>query len=223
MSRIHDEQVIALAGLFQAAALVEQIARRGMVPQNNFESSIASLFMLQPDMTEDVFGGVKDLPINLSLGLRQLQDLVEKKRSDNNPDIMRYALSAIYLERKLSARPDMLQILAERLQALEQKAHYFSQESQTNSINPSAYTHPNVVAGIAQLYQDTLSTFSFRIQVGGDPRHLQNPDNAAKIRALLLAAVRAAILWRQVGGKRWHLFFFKSRVRPSLRRILGKG
>ena len=33
MSRSHDEQAIALAGMLQAASLVEQIARRGMVAQ----------------------------------------------------------------------------------------------------------------------------------------------------------------------------------------------
>jgi high frequency lysogenization protein len=36
----------------------------------------------------------------------------------------------------------------------------------------------------------------------------------------LLAGIRAALLWRQVGGKRWHMLFFRSRLKPSLRRIL---
>ncbi|MFC6673156.1 DUF489 family protein [Marinobacterium aestuariivivens] len=62
------------------------------------------------------------------------------------------------------------------------------------------FTHSSIVANIASLYQETISTFSFRINVGGDPRHLQNAENAAKIRALLLAGIRAAMLWRQVGG-----------------------
>jgi high frequency lysogenization protein len=77
-----------------------------------------------------------------------------------------------------------------------------------------------VIAALDGLYQTTVSTFSFRIQVGGDPRHLQNTENAARIRALLLAGIRSALLWRQVGGKRWHMLFFRSRLKPSLRRIL---
>lgn len=231
MSRQHDEQVIALAGVFQAANLVSQIARRGMVPQNSFETSIASLFITNPDLTEDIFGGVRDIPFNLSVGLRSLQELCDKQKSEQNADMMRYALSAIHLERKLNDRPDMLQTIGQRLEGLQTKARYFNPDlsepsenelEQGASFNPSQYTHSNVIAGLASLYQDTLSTFSFRVQVGGDPRHLQNPDNAAKIRALLLASVRAAMLWRQVGGKRWHLFFFKSRVRPSLKRIMAK-
>ena len=227
MSRQHDEQMVALAGLFQAASLVEQIARRGMVAQNSYETSIASLFVSDPQLTEDVFGGVHDLPYNLGLGLKQRKERVENSSCGFNPDVMRYTLSRIQLEPKLNARPDMLQEISNRLDQLAQKAHYFAAEQQHGELNaggvfdePSIYTHSNVVAGIAALYQDTLSTFSLRIQVGGDPRYLQNSENAARIRALLLAGIRAVILWRQVGGKRWHLFFFRSRVRPSLKRIL---
>jgi len=85
----------------------------------------------------------------------------------------------------------------------------------------SWYRPASVVANLAGLYQETLSTFKFRIQVGGDPRLLQNTENAAKIRALLLAGIRAAMLWRQVGGRRWHLLFFRSRLRPSLKKLAG--
>ncbi|KEA63873.1 a protein of unknown function perhaps involved in purine metabolism [Marinobacterium lacunae] len=225
MARAHDEQAIALAGVFQAASLVEQIARRGMVAQNSYEASIASLFVSNPKVTEDVFGGVRELPFNLSLGLKQMQELVDKRSGGLNPDIMRYALSLIQLERKLNARPDMLDEIGKRLDQIAEKAKYFAGThdgepvQRADGFDPSIYTHSNVIAGIAALYQDTLSTFSIRIQVGGDPRHLQNSENAARIRALLLAGIRAVILWRQVGGKRWHLFFFRSRVRPSLKKI----
>lgn len=223
MSREHDQQVIALAGIFQAASLVDQIAQRGLVPQNSFETSIASLFVMNPDITEDIYGGVSDLPYNLNLGLRTLQDTVNKKRKDNNANVMRYALSAIHLERQLHGRPDLLNKVGSTLQDLSRKAQYFgeySENADNQTVSPSAYTHSNVIAGLGGLYQDTLSTFSFRIQVSGDPRNLQNTENAAKIRALLLSAVRSAMLWRQVGGQRWHFIFFKSRVRPSLKRIM---
>ncbi|WP_156501040.1 DUF489 family protein, partial [Alcanivorax sp. HI0044] len=59
---------------------------------------------------------------------------------------------------------------------------------------------------------DTLGTFRFRIQVKGDPAHLQDDDKAARIRALFLAGVRAAFLWHQLGGRRWHLLFHRKRL-----------
>lgn len=222
MSRRHDEQTIALAGLFQAASLVDQIATRGMVAQNSFESSIYSLFVTQPENTEAIFGGVDELPHNLSLGLRNLQDLVERSKAEQNRNVTNYALSMIHLERKLSTNPDMLRHLGSRIDQIREQARFFDEDYNGDPMdNPSVLAHPNVVANLASLYQETLSTFKFRIQVGGDPRLLQNSENAAKIRALLLAGIRAAMLWRQVGGRRWQLLFFRSRIRPSLKKLSG--
>ncbi|MGD9859099.1 MAG: high frequency lysogenization protein HflD [Marinobacterium sp.] len=220
MSRQHDEQTIALAGMFQAASLVDQIARRGMVPQNNLETSIASLFVTDPRQTEDVYGGVNNIPYSLNLGLRHLQDMVDKNESAQNKQIVQYVLGMIMLERQLDKHPDVMQKIGEGIDEVARKARYFSEQDDNAELDPSAYTHSNVIAALDGLYQTTVSTFSFRIQVGGDPRHLQNTENAARIRALLLAGIRSALLWRQVGGKRWHMLFFRSRLKPSLRRIL---
>ncbi|NJN52070.1 MAG: lysogenization regulator HflD [Gammaproteobacteria bacterium] len=66
---------------------------------------------------------------------------------------------------------------------------------------------PNSAAGepayeqISAIYQSTLSTLSRRIQVRGVPALLAQDSVAAKVRTLLLAAVRAAWLWRQLGGR----------------------
>jgi len=220
VTRLHDEQAIALAGVFQAAALVEQIATRGMVSQNNLDASLFSIMQINADSTEEVYGGVRDLPYNLSIGLKNLQDLVEKPRAEHNRDVIRYALSVMHLERKLSADPEMLKTIGQRLKQVTEQARYFNPEDADSLSNPSTFAHPSVVANLASLYQDTISTFSFRIQVTGDPRHLQNRENAAKIRALLLAGIRSAMLWRQKGGKRWHLMFFKSRLRPTLKKLM---
>lgn len=223
MAREHDEQMIALAGMFQCAALVEQLAKRGLITQDSFESSIASLFVTDPQCTEDVFGGVRDLPYNLGTGLRTLRDIADKKPSALSPDVTRYVLNLIQLERKLSNQPQLLEKLDRGFDQILSKASYFSEvpvdELRQPFTNPGAFTHPNVVAAIASLYQETVSTLTPRIQVGGDPRHLQNSENAARIRALLMAGVRATILWRQVGGRRWHMFLLRSRIAPSIKKI----
>lgn len=221
MSRNHDEQALGLAGLFQAAALVEQIATRGMVSQNNLETSIYSIMQLNPERTEDIYGGAKDLPYNLHLGLQNLRDMIEKPKAEHNKDVIRYALSMMHLERKLSKSPEMMSQIGQRIDQICEQARYFNPEDENAMQNPATFCHPNVIANIASLYQETISSFSFRIQVTGDPRHLQNSENAAKVRALLLAGIRSAMLWRQCGGRRWHLLFFKSRLRPSLKKILG--
>jgi CII-binding regulator of phage lambda lysogenization HflD len=59
---------------------------------------------------------------------------------------------------------------------------------------------------LAALYQDTISRLTMRIHVKGVPEHLRKQAVADKIRALLLAGIRSALLWHQLGGRRWHLF-----------------
>jgi len=224
MSRSHDEQTIAIAAMFQAATLVDQIANKGMVSQSSFEVSINSLFELNPSNTEQVFGGKRYLKNNLGLGLSSIVDTLEKRQQKTSANITNYVLSMIMLQQKVAKDDAMLTTMATRLQNLNDKAiKFYSNEHIDNDTQVSTepnYTHTNIIAGLDGLYQDTISTFSFRIKVQGDPRHLQNSENAAKVRALLLAGIRAAILWRQVGGKRWQLLFFKSRIKQSVQKIL---
>ncbi|HSC11102.1 MAG TPA: DUF489 family protein, partial [Rhodanobacteraceae bacterium] len=66
---------------------------------------------------------------------------------------------------------------------------------------------PGTTQRLAKLYSRTLSTLRPRILVEGIPRHLKDPANVDRIRALLLAAVRATVLWRQLGGSQLRLFF----------------
>ena len=49
----------------------------------------------------------------------------------------------------------------------------------------------------------------------GSAQHLQNNTNAEIIRALLLAGVRSAFLWRQLGGRRWKLAFTRAEIRST--------
>lgn len=51
-----------------------------------------------------------------------------------------------------------------------------------------------------------------RLQIHGEMQFLQNPRNAERIRALLLAGIRSATLWQQLGGNRWQLFFSRRKI-----------
>lgn len=240
MATKYEEQAIALAGIFQAATLVDQIARKGLVPQNNLEASINSVFVTSPPNTADVFGGERDMPYNLNLGLRAIADLIDKK--EQAKDVTRYALSLLHLEGKLRKHPQMLNAIAGGLDRIKNQARYFEdsnraavnsedaanetiQAATEESFTPSdsRYCHTTVIAALADLYQETVSTFSFRIQVSGEPRYLQNQDNANKIRSLLLAGLRSAILWEQVGGKRWHLLIFRKQICKAAKNLLNSG
>ena len=110
----------------------------------------------------------------------------------------------IGLERQLDKRGDMLQVVGSRLDQIQAQADHFG------------VTHENVIASFGGLYQDTLSTFRQRIQVQGDMRHLQQTDNASKIRALLLSGIRSERLWRQLGGHRWQMVFSRRKMLDAL-------
>ena len=71
-------------------------------------------------------------------------------------------------------------------------------------------THPDVIAGLGSLYADTVSTLRPRVMVQGNPHYLGQAGVVAEVRALLLAALRSAVLWRQNGGSLWD-FAFKRR------------
>ncbi len=73
-------------------------------------------------------------------------------------------------------------------------------------------THENVLAALADLYVNTVSTLTPRIIVSGQHGHLTNPANANKVRALLLAAIRSVVLWRQSGGNRFQLLFKRKQL-----------
>ena len=123
-------------------------------------------------------------------------------------EILRYALGVLHLQKKLAGRQDMLNVIGSRLEQVNQQAQHFSS------------THDNVIANLGTLYTETLSTFQFRIQVNGDYNYLQQQRIANQIRALLLAAVRSALLWRQVGGNRLQLLFYRKHITQQVEDFL---
>ncbi|MFB1630080.1 high frequency lysogenization protein HflD [Pseudomonas sp. AP-1] len=196
-----QEQLVALGGVFQAAVLVDRIARTGQASEANIRCMIGSLLVRDPKDTLEVFGG-DDL--NLRDGYRALVGALERDPSSLQREPLRYALSMLGLERQLNKRGDLLDTIGNRLPQIQSQAEHFG------------LVHENVIASSGALYQDTLSTLRQRIQVHGDMRFLQQASNASKIRALLLAGIRAARLWRQLGGHRWQLVFSRRKLLNEL-------
>ncbi|MFB4390326.1 MULTISPECIES: high frequency lysogenization protein HflD [unclassified Pseudomonas] len=196
-----NEQLVALGAVFQAAVLVDRIARTGQASEANIGCMLGSLLVRDPKDTLEVFGG-DDL--NLRDGYRALVGALERDPSSLQREPLRYALSMLGLERQLNKRGDLLDTIGNRLPQIQSQAEHFG------------LVHENVIASSGALYQDTLSTLRQRIQVHGDMRFLQQASNASKIRALLLAGIRAARLWRQLGGHRWQLVFSRRKLLNEL-------
>lgn len=196
---------LALAGVFQSTYLVREIAHRGTAEPALFGVCIRSLFELDPPDTESVYGGRAGLHTGLQLVTTQLSGPSDKR----DFEITKYVVAVLHLERKLVSNAPMLQRLRDGIERVRTQVDYFS-----------SHTHENVVAGIADLYVNTISTLTPRIIVSGDHGHLNNPDNANKVRALLLAAIRSAVLWRQNGGSRLQLLFRRRQIAQEADRLI---
>jgi len=194
---------LALAGMFQSADLVRQIARQGLLDTAPFETSLQSLLKIDANSVEDVYGGVS----GIKTGLRVL---CEQFGSGNarNMEVMHYVLGMIHLERQLMKHKEMLTNMGTAIETAQAQTEMF------------ALSHPNVIGYLANLYAQTLSTFDFRIKVNGERRFLDNQNNADKIRALLLAGVRSAVLWRQKGGRHLQFIFSRGKIVRAAQQFL---
>jgi high frequency lysogenization protein len=206
MSKTITDRTLALAGLFQAVSLVAQTARRGMVEQAPFEAVIRSLFVVDAEATVDIYGDLSAL----RHGLQVLQRQMGSSGEERDLELTRYALSLLTLERKLAARKDLLATISEGLQKAERQREHFHT------------THDTVIAALADIYVNTVSTLQPRIMVTGEHGHLQNPDTANRVRALLLAGMRAAVLWNQSGGGRLQLLFKRKAFLTEAQRLLAQ-
>ena len=199
-----EERTLALAGIVQAAHWVDRLATTGELSTTDLEASLDSLFQFNPDSTEQALGG----RLAVNTGLRTLLKLIESG-GQSNPAVTRYWVSLTHLERQLGKRPDMLGVIGERLQSAERQRIHFD-----------GLNNPSVLANLSQIYQDTLSTFRYRIQVSGDAKHLQSNGASDKVRALLLVGIRCSMLWHQLGGRRWHLLFQRQKYAQAARKLL---
>lgn len=195
-----EARVIALAALFQSAGLVRSLATEGDCDPAALETCMASVFRLESESAAAVYGGIG----NLRDGLRTLIEQIDGGRRD--PALLRLVFSILRLERSLVRHPAALALLEDGLRGMQRQLLHFGP------------THPNLLARAADLYAENLSALHPRVMVVGNPLYLHQPAHVQRIRALLLAAVRAAVLWRQLGGRRWHLL-----LRPRREAMLARG
>ena len=202
-----NEQLInrtmAFAGILQAIAQVQHLARHGELDNAELAASLNTILVTNPDNTPDVYQDKIVLQKGYKLILNQLGDSSQK-----DVEITRYLVGVLALERKLVRSNSGLGMLAERINQVNRQLHHF------------AITDEQVVANLASIYSDIISNLGPKIQISGNPVCLQRPIIQQKIRALLLAAMRSAVLWRQLGGKRRHLVFARKAIVDTAKKSL---
>lgn len=201
-----ENQTLALAGMFQAAVLIDELAVSGVCEASSFEGSFDSLFTFDADTTEEVFGQVT----RLHSGFSALHEYLGGETRASGRNIAYYVLSMMKLATVIMADERLSGTLFRGLQDIENRGGEFE------------LSRPSIVNKIDGLYQDTISHLNPRILVRGEQNYLLNSDTAAKIRTLLLAGIRSAVLWRQLGGNKWKLFLTRKRYVAAAREFLNR-
>lgn len=190
------DRTIAIAAAYQAVRLVQHIANNGIFDDSDFETCIRSILFIDAEKTEDVYGGVKNTTTGIRTLLEQIGGTIEGEVThQKDMYITKYLIGAMLLEKQLRNNPDMLNKISIGIEKAREQSQHFS------------LTHDNVISNLADLYTSTISNLKPRIIIHGEQVYLSNPNQANRIRALLLAGIRAIFLWRQCGGTRWQLIF----------------
>ena len=202
MNRI-ENQVLALAGIFQAAVVVDDLAFNGNLDEQAFDASLNSLFTFDADTPQEIFGGAD----NLRRGYRALDEYLGGELRSGSRNIAHYVLSMMKIAARLARDGSLSATLSDRLRGIERSSTDFEMSRSAVAIK------------IDGLYQETISNLHPRIMVAGEQDYLQNAETAARVRTLLLAGIRAAVLWRQLGGSKWKLLFARKKYVAIARQL----
>jgi high frequency lysogenization protein len=180
-----DDRVLALAGLVQALRQVRQIAETGQADAEVLGTALDSVFRIDADSPAAVYGGEQAV----APGLHLLEDYFGNQGQDEQ--LPRLALAVLQLERRFAKEDVTATKVREGILALEPVATRLGSG------------HPDVLSALGSLYADTVSHLRPRVMVQGNPHYLGQANVVAEIRAVLMAALRSAVLWRQLGGSLW--------------------
>ncbi|HKE46950.1 MAG TPA: high frequency lysogenization protein HflD [Rhodanobacteraceae bacterium] len=201
---MREARVIALAGVYQACRMVQDLATRGNADTVSAEASLGSIFRIDAETAADVFGGLAGVRMGFEQMIAHLDD------GARDLPMTQLVVAVLRLARRLDRIPSMRDALRTGIESIARQVPH------------TGVAATPVQARLAELYTETLSHVRPRVVVHGNPVHLGNPRDVEQIRAMLLAAVRAAVLWRQVGGGQFRLLLRRREYAMLARGLLAR-
>jgi len=200
------DRTMAFAGLLQCGELVRQLATSGQCSQAAASTSIDTIFAVESDSVEAIFGGVR----GVRLGLSVLVDVFGPRADREALPALNYALGLVKIAKHLRRDRQRMQALGESIEltraAWEQADHPLD---------------ASLIAQLADAYHQHISSLRFRLAVHGRPELLKKEDKVALIRSLLLAGTRSAFLWHQLGGRPWRLILQRRLMLSQAEAVIG--
>lgn len=198
-----SQRVLALAGLMQALAQVRRVADTGQASAAVMTTALDSVFRIDAPTPADVYGGTSAV----RPGLMLLRDYFTNQARDEQ--LPRLALAVIQLERRFVRNHALIDRVQSGIRA------------QAPTVERLGSTHPDVLSALGALYSETLSHLRPRVLVQGNPHYLGQATVVAEVRAVLLAAIRSAVLWRQLGGSLWDFLLRRREMLAAVQAHLG--
>lgn len=193
-----EQRVLALAGMAQALKQVRRIAETGQADAAVLSTALDSVFRIDAASPADVYGG-RDAVVP---GLMLLRDYFGNQGSD--PLLPKLGLAVVQLERRFIHDRAVSGEVHEGILEIRPKAEQLG------------HTHPEVLAALGALYADTVSHLRPKVMVQGNPHYLGQANVVAEIRAVLLASLRSAVLWRQMGGSLWDFLLRRQQMLAAI-------
>lgn len=200
MLSVSKEQSTALAGILTASRLVDDIATQGQCNQHHEAALLQSVFKFNATNTLAVFGDSS----NLKPGIQLFDNINNNIQQPIVTTCMQYAMSLFHLAKQLDGNKNLQSVLKQRLKSLTTPKEF------------NGWLQSDFIESLANVYVDTIGSLSMRIQVKGQSEFLQKENNANHIRSILLAGIRAAYLWNQLGGNRLQLFTSRRQINQHL-------
>lgn len=195
-----EERTIALAGLLQACGQVQTIARTGAADQSVEEACLKSILVLDAMNTPAVYGGIQ----GVRTGLKMIADGVMSSPQGDKVEVLRYAMSLLQLQNQLYQDPSAFNEFGQGIERL------------------SAVSSDELTQACSDVYQKHISGMRPQIIVQGEQNFLQREDIPPKIRAMLLAGIRSAVLWQQKDGGKFKLIWQRTRMQNAARDLLSQ-
>jgi high frequency lysogenization protein len=195
------DRLLALGGMIQALQEVRRIADTGQADAAVLNTALDSVFRIDAASPADVYGGAAAV----RPGLLLLRGYLRNEGGDQL--LPRLSLAVLQLERRFSRHAMAGQVHDALLELAPLQAELGS-------------NHPRVLASLGGLYADTISHLRPRVLVKGNPHYLGQATVVAEIRAVLLAGVRSAVLWRQLGGTFWDFVLHRNDMLDATERWL---
>lgn len=200
-------QTYLIGGLYQSAEMIHQIATTGKCSYEDFKHIIMALKISKFQSIEETFGSTA----HLHSGLRACKTYYSMQPSHDTAatiQINRYFAELFKLASYLRKNPNLLTKIGDKV--AESTPDFAELDENIEQL----------IRHFATMYSEIISPNAPRILIRGTENHLKIEFNAQKVRTLLLAGLRIVLLWRECGGKQWHLFIRRKKILETCHQLL---